>query len=508
MTQFIKTPANKSGPYSFSNNILNLEIPSDSMFDLNDSYIEIMSQIDDFEADTATGVGAYSLSLGWTDGNNGPSASFFQNTGLVKNCSFVSAKKGRLENIRAVDVLRTNLYSYTKSQLEIANDNYLNGAVVLDPLYRNRYGIYLNAQRLGNIRSTMNNQIPITIRLGDLMESCRVSKFNTYRAGKCTITLELNINKLQVFQQLDNGQDQLNDDAMAQGVDYTQVGAGIGMQSVIIAYEWKRGLDSSPWYVGQKVTVTATAGGGAPALNQPTQIISSIAYDTANVNRIVLTFANPLISTALANGNAYTNIVVKPFNVSPNTKVTLIDCNLVLKQLSTANMNINEPIIMKYNTYSTDQASYTNITNFQQTYVVEPNAKAVLCMFPRNGNAGGDSGLTSNNNNIQSWRLRVNNEDITDRDVHKKTPLAYDQLSITLNHLDYDLDALIENVGDTRHETDYPTAYANPDCNLIMIPSILPITQSPKNLQLNIYSTGTGVSTVYLYKALPVEIEI
>ena len=508
MTQFIKIPANKSGPYTQTNNILNLEIPSDSVFDLNDSYIELMSQINVVEADPASGNGVYSLSLGWTDNDGNPGPSFFQNAAVVKNCSLVSSKKGRIENIRAVDVLRTNLYSYTKSQLEIADDNYLNGAVVIDPLYKNRYGIYLNAQRLGSVRSTMNNQIPITIRLGDLMESCRVRKFNTYRAGKCTVTLELNVNRLQVFQQLDNGLVQLNDPTMAEGEDYQEATQGSVMNNIIIKYEWVRGLDASPWYVGQKVVVTATPGTSAPpALNQATQVITSIAYDVTNPNKIVLTFANPLQSVPLTAGNTYTNITVRPVNVG-SASLSLMDCNLVLKQLSTSNMNVNQPSIIRYNTYDTDQASYNQITNFQQTYVVEPDVSAVLCMFPRNGANANDSGLISNNNNIQSWRLRVNNEDITDRDVHKKTALAYDQLSMTLNHLDYDLDALIENVGSTTEEAAYADAYANANCNLTMIASILPVTQMSKNLQLNIDSTGTGVSTVYIYKAMPREIEI
>ena len=118
-------------------------------------------------------------------------------------------------------------------------------------------------------------------------------------------------------------------------------------------------------------------------------------------------------------------------------------------------------------------------------------------MFPSSAN-----NLTSTNNDIAQWRLRLNNVDLTDRDVVKNSPLAYDRLSLTLNSMGYSLRNLTKNGGKDKAQT-WTGTYTDTKLNTTLIMNPLFQTTTQKLLQANISSGGGGLVNINLYKQLP-----
>ena len=110
---------------------------------------------------------------------------------------------------------------------------------------------------------------------------------------------------------------------------------------------------------------------------------------------------------------------------------------------------------IRYDTFSTEQTNGNGLTSFQHQYQVEPEATNVIIMFPTS-NARGD--LISNNNEIDSWRLRLNNDDLTDRSVEQNSPLSYDRKAMTFANMGSKLKNLQQNNG-SPSETDWENVY-------------------------------------------------
>jgi len=721
MDKYVKYPSNQQGDITATNNLVTFDIPAGGSYNLEDSFLELRMRPNIYSAADTVATGVYSATLGWKGGDGQPSNNFFPNVALVKNCSFTSSAKGEIENIRAVDVLRTNLQSVQKSRFEREGDNYLNASNLMNPLYRTKDGIFADLQQTGTVSSTQLQDVPVQIRLGDLMESCNAKVFNTNRAGRCRIQCEINADKIALFQQLDSFEDQLNDGDMGAA---DNVAAGTNQpSSLVMTHPYLKGLEASPYFVGQNVSLIATrpaqtvfshyltsvnpitavavngddlnvtftddvtgdvelwdvvdlvgiqnvdqpgansapnnlaivtatnvggddkvitlgqlgvgvdlgtptyyqsmaatlfstdvsATGGAMTavaaaganivftftndpndpnevvavddfvlvtgvvvdgygqLNQPngqgrvTAVDGGAKTVTVNIASATVDFNNPdftnarmvkvnfpdgnvdntpveITSITLAedtgkltlgfddpiNGTAKDATTVFGVNVDPlnwhtSTDVTIIGANLVLKQL--AGQDPNAKSVLRYNTYSTQQSSYGGVTNFQQQYIIEPESTNVLAMFPRNGTANNDTAIISNNNDISSYRLRLDNMDLTDRDVDVNilsyggravhSPLYYDRLSMTLDNMGSQVNGLEGNIGSAGEQIDYSDVYKYEAYNVVMAANPVPQSDRPKNLQVNIDATNTtieanagGVKDLYLYKVLPRELEI
>ncbi len=150
-----------------------------------------------------------------------------------------------------------------------------------------------------------------------------------------------------------------------------------------------------------------------------------------------------------------------------------------------------------YHTYSTEETNGNGLTSFQNLYTVEPEANNVLIMFP-----DGADGLVSKNDDIASWRLRLNNEDLTDRPIVRKSPLAYDRLAMTLNSMGAGLGNLVQNTGKTNAQT-WTGTYTDTKFDSVIVANPLFQTTQQKLLQVNIEAGGNGVQKLVLFKQLP-----
>jgi len=151
-----------------------------------------------------------------------------------------------------------------------------------------------------------------------------------------------------------------------------------------------------------------------------------------------------------------------------------------------------------YSTFSTDESNGNSLTSYQRQFQVEPEAVNVLAMFP-----SPDDDLVSVNNDITSFRFRINNHDATDRQVSVDSPLYYDRLGMTLGNMGERLRGLAQNSGCPSETTDWDNVYSKTGLKVTMLANPLPQTMNEKNLQVNISSGGGGVKKIALFKELP-----
>lgn len=180
--------------------------------------------------------------------------------------------------------------------------------------------------------------------------------------------------------------------------------------------------------------------------------------------------------------------------------ISLPMAELVMHQLGRPGKTPNK---INYRSWSTEQFSTSDnngIKNFQRMYQLEPEASSFLIMFP---NAQTDDLTASNDLGIQNYRLRLNNEDLINRNIELKSPLYYDRLNMTFVNMGYRVRnlnerALFWNAPPQNNQTSggrVPQKFHN----LCMLSNPVPVTPNEKMLQVNINSIN-GLTSAILYK--------
>lgn len=488
MDNYIKIQSVQGGEITSSQNLLDFIVNPSGTYDLSDSFVNLLGEIEVQDAGTQGGTAVYDVGVGWVSTDT--EKPHFQNVGVVRNVNLECANKGRIENIREVGVLRQNLSTYTDTQKSQLNQSYIDINQLKSPINAQRYTQFGGFNKVGSTKSIQRTQVPISIRLSDMLEFCRTTEYDTDRAGATRLHLELSRDKLEAVNRMADADVQAivkkfknlsGDGTIANEI---VLGSNTGADTLKV-----NTLDQVPYYVGQRVKISATFSAGA----NPTDVdrmITKITWDRAT-GEYKLEF-NSAWGSALTGAQTYTAITVA---ITAPTSITyrMTGAELVLRSVS----NPRGLDQINYNTYATEQVQGNGATNYQQLFTVEPECSNVVFMFPLAAN-----NLISTNNDIEKWRLRLNNVDLTDRDVEKDSPLDYDRLALTLNAMGYSLRNLTRNGGDDVVNT-WLNTYAREKLNTILIMNPLFQTSTTKLLQANITATGTGLLNINLYKQLP-----
>lgn len=485
MDKYIKLNSNQGGPFTSSQNLCDFHIPSDGVYNLRDSYITLNVKIDVAETETASGIGVYSAGLQWA--SSGTDHPKFQNVALVKNCSMSCARRGQIENIRRVDILKQNLATITKNQRTRFDESYLAASQLIDPINGGQFTLFEDINKIGSVKSRELDIVPVQIKLSDLFEFCNTPEYDAERAGQTRIHLELNVDKVEAIQKnLRNSWPNADFKLMN---DVTATSDNQDVTSLVVTQKVPS-LNVSPFYVGQKLTVSGDNNGSA--ITPAPAVISAIELNSST-QEMTLTFENS-ITTLVSTGHVFNNIEVD-VTTWASASVEFSFAEVALKKV-TSPMGMDE---IDYSTFSTDEYTIgTGATSFQKQFQVEPEAVNALVMFP-----SAFDGLVSENNNVNSFRFRINNHDATDRDVSVNSPLYYDRLGMTIGNMGMRLRGLAQNAGATNETTDWDSVYDKAGLNIRMMANPLPQTMNEKNLQININAGGTGVSNLVLYKELP-----
>jgi hypothetical protein len=183
--------------------------------------------------------------------------------------------------------------------------------------------------------------------------------------------------------------------------------------------------------------------------------------------------------------------------------LTIDNAEIVLKKKNASDLENYDSI--NYTMFNLEQGNGNANTAFENVFTIEPEATNVYMMF-----AQGDDGLVSSCP-INSYRLSLNNQDLTDRDVvtqsgtapaNNRSPLYYDRLGSSLRGAGYRLKNLVQNGGSSNADA-WATTYTQDEFKVVPVVGNLFQTSQQKFLQTRVNAGTGGVNAFQLYKAVP-----
>ena len=448
----------------------------------------------DFEISGNSGV--YDLSRSYINVNVKPNADSQQNTGaifnlslkldldvdskdyvyptaaLIKNASMFSQMKGKVEDLRKVDSLRTNLSVYEKNQGELANQ--LGGLSALDIDHTFATQPSAQLQRIGS-EPSRNVGHDIRIPLSSVFNVAQTDGWDTARLGNTKIHLEMNFDKLST--ELTESEQEWDAARAADGVAYNLMAIESLSNNVLVTQATYQDDEDIPWYVNMPVTIDGTTGttaGGQGASSafpqQDDLIVSSIARNPNNTLNITFTGEGAGVATQgiLAGGlpagdslyNCIVNYEQKIYPANPLGVVGNVVINSV-ELVAHVNDSGSAPPAISYTTFLSEEESYPSQNTINKYYAIEPACKSVLLAFTNYGAVSRDP--------LEKYRLTLDGHEITTRavvrggsihnDLVAKTFLNRGQRFHSINEKIFNTDACLKN-----------TSNGGDDCFMIMIP--------------------------------------
>lgn len=499
--QFVKFLANQAGPFTSDANIVDVVIPGGAAYNLRESYLEVYTSMSTTEA--AGDVGVHMTQLKFIGSDN-----HFPNACLIKNASAECSARGQIESIRRSDILSQAKALVSRSQRESQTYDRLACNSAVDPNGNVRSSIFLDERKTGNTYSSQR-EVPIPIRLGDVMESMDTPFYDGRVLGDLHLRFELNapgggspvIEGMEMLPAATTQWDWLRCDGVPQNTAASnqltvRVDPTTGTSLRVVPT-----LASYGYYVGQKITVTATGNGGAANIvgGQTDLVITNIAYNSAAPSVLVLTLSNNW-NVATGAGESYTDVLVAGFVQADTITATFNRVELVAKRIGNPPPT-SMPKKWAFRTYETTQdVGPVGITAMNRQYTLPPDADAALITFPQSAVLP-----FSINQDITQYRLSVNQVQMTDRDVvvtlNNISPLAYDRLSALMAKIGVQPKNLLMRQPDITALT-YAATF--PDGNeQVMFGTELPATVNTKQLSVKIDLSGNQVEQLAIFSSSP-----
>lgn len=494
MERFVKLPSLEAGPFTTpTNRMINFDIGEGHVIDMSKSFVQLTVSMDiatEFTAQNSQPANLCVVSK--VNDKYNP-----MNLELVKNCYLNSGKKGQLENIRRVNILKKNLAELTKStdeKLSLHNSFY--DYSTFDT--KKELSSFVEFHKTGTIPSSYRN-VSLKIPMSDLFElGSEVLNTSTLGRLKCHLELDdLDAYKFKVLS-LTQPSDTVGKNVAAQGSD-----------KVVINKEY-HSLEASPWFVGEKVKVLYTDG-TQPQKNLVATIVA-IAYNEVS-KEISITLDQAIPASTSAPQVALTNVQIVEFTttfaVDVPATLHVLTAEVCLAELDL--MGVPQPNELQYMTYTTEELSVNN-SWMSRIFEVEPEAVNAWLMFHREGTA---TKYVNNSVNqyLKSYRLRCNTVDVVDRDILTNKNYGVDAATVRVHDpLHYDLlrktcingGYAIKNIAlsdVSKVEGTYNQLLNEPENNIMVVSCPLPLTQENKKVQINLTNEGTNnIETVLLYK--------
>ena len=505
-------------------NLCDFHIPANSgSYSLKDSFFNINVSINN--VDTAVADGSDS---GAGTGADAPPAVYNQgivleestretdafktliqpeSASIVKNAR-MSCARGRVEDIRRVDCLRSNLAVYkqsTENQMRntfgMANGNFYDimpkqplNAVVGE-------GNQLSEQRNHDIR------IPVS----SVFEMGKSDVWDSQYYGATKMNLELQLEKLAVINRTNatltdtlylkrTGTEKYDvmatitngsgaGDFAVGDVDYPLVSKGV--------YE---SVEDSPFYVGQRCTLAKTGGTGTLTASNVVSIKSITLADGTTTSKGIgngasATLANHLVIVLTCSHGSITSgqtldLTLKPIPPASDTAIVVNNIELVAKM---SDETETEPT--QYTTYVAQEDSAPSAVSINRTYQLPPNTTNCYVMF---------NNPIYSHEKLESYRITLDGVDLTNRDVKVGSGLHYDLITQVFVNRGQALGSTLERMYDSAKLND--EAGASQSIVALMFPVQLKSSNTQLGLELNAETGQTLSGKIVVYSEVVKEI--
>jgi len=489
MDTYTMISSKNGGPFNDSNRYLDFDIPANHIIDMSQCFVQLECSITPAQGLTGLGEVVNLVLVNAVNTTLTP-----MNVDLVKNCSLSSQNKSlRLEDIRRVNVLRHNLMELTQSTSQkLSHPDSLTQIRTFDN--GQLASGFTQLTKVGSVPSSYVNNM-LRIPLSHLFELGSVKIFDTNKLGVCRVHLELD--------KLSNVSVDVAVNASVLETECENV-LSAGGNTVVLKRKYDT-LEASPWHVGMAVNLLATASAGDD--QDENTLITSIAFDLpTGVITLTLAFALP----ALTAPAIYDSVSVTPLDyagIQVKGSFSILQASLgVAYNDALASQSMD---VMEYLTYTTEEYS-ANAQVMNKIFDVESNAVNCMLMFQDPSNP---SNVISNNTSVIYYRMRVDNDDVYNRDInvnnlisdsiYSNDPLHYDSINRTFINANLQLKNLqFASFTRNAHNTNGTGMLSANTNQILILASPLPFTAQSKKVQFDITCQGMGgeVKNVILYK--------
>lgn len=502
MLKYSKYNSVQGGPFNNVNRMIDLEVPEGIQMNPSQSFVQLVLHLDGVSDTVMNYCVAHAESL-----------VIPYNVDFIRNCFLTGDKVGRLEDVRRVNILRHNVLELSKGTIEkmclvdsIYQAKDYNNGFLLSP--------FVEFHKDGSVASSYHDAY-LRIPLSDLFSLGDLQMLDTSKTGKLRIHLELErteymeVDRVDLFKS-ENGEHILNERKF---LDLTAGG------NIIVSAPIYENLQNSPYFVGQKLRFSYIP--EIDGVAQPeaflNSVISSIAFNSeSGFLTITLVDGFPAMTGGV---DLYTEIVAEEFVPIETPTLQLMTFELGVAEYSTKQQS---PDVLNYTTFTTEEFSAgSNSIFLNKVFEIEPNAVNAMLMFdPQREETLSGADMISHNVHLDRYRMRIDNQDVYDRDILTNFKIGKDALNrLTSDSLHFDsinrtflnasiplrnltFMAMIRNFLEYSNETRFSDSPEINDENKIMILATpTPLTTSTKKLQFNLENkTGENIQGVILYK--------
>ena len=469
MENIIKIPSQQSS-FNGTNNLVDIVIPGNSgVYDLSAMYVSIDTRLN--VPTTAAGGDRSPQGAGYVEASEavqnvimdirhgpGAAASIYDKTAcpveiLVRNCSLMSASRGKVEDIRRSDRLRATMKSYLQDLDDVqsaALTNFTPGAAK-----SNIFALGPHAQLFGEGSVLSRRQThEIRIYLRDLFEIAKTDAWDSAVYGNTHIHLELNLSDIYLRQDLGDtlsavqggqvwtrkyhnpysvgaaGEPQVTF-GKSDPVVYA-AGAGAGptdpansVQTGVTMSAVYQSLNDSPFWVGQMLSLSLVASAGSagtatsvPALASGKKwgVVKSIVHDPVT-KKITLDFG-AAISTVTQVTNPGAGGYISEMEVSgwdaDIANSTIEYDTIELTAIRRTDME-SGPKQIQYNQFMVQSDQWSSGTTLNRSYFLPPRTSTAIIVLP---NTDGDGSKFLGSQRLSNYRFTVNGESVTNRAVN------------------------------------------------------------------------------------------
>ena len=485
----IKIQSEQPTPYDASHKILDFYIDEGAVYDLSKSRMNINVSCTTTSADPEA---IFNTSVAIRDNTDNDRA--LSGVALVRNGQLSSAKMGNLETLRDVNLLRITEKGYTMDENEKIENSYNNLVVPKEEDLSTRSPFrVLKVVGDETISKSEEQSHDISIPLSDIFGVARSDvPLNTQRLGQVKVHAELNFDKLvdvNLTPQTDVVfTDTTNSKGYMEHHDST-VTTSMGTTTPFVSSRSYNDPSESPFWIGMAILISyksgTTAGGqgGATGATLTTRITKIEMRSDGKLS--ITTAAGILIAANNSFFRPDAGPTFKPINPVTNTHV-VNSVELVLSKYVNPPKNSDSPL--EFTTYSTEHDHGNSVTHFNKQYSVEPNCDGVMVAYP----VVPLSVMSSKS--FTDFRIAIDNEDTTNRDVKRLSSLEYSRL---YRFYGQNLKSLYQKM---RENTNSSAAGVNASIQQNAIFETCDMTQNYK--QFSLTTQGVAIDQIVLYKRL------
>jgi hypothetical protein len=430
------------------------------------------------------------------------------NVDLIRNCSLTGDKVGRLEDVRRVNFLQHNLLELSKSTVEKAS--------MIDGLYHvreNAFGMLISPLvelHKDGTQPSAYVDARLAIPLSHLFSLGNTTSLDTSKTG--TLRIHLELENLDYLELVESTLFKKPLTAFEGKFADMTVPSNVIVTTPELVYE---SLEQSPYFVGQHLLLSYTNNDTSPPpvpVEDEDVTVTGIAFNSeTGAISLTLNYTFPALPEG-ATLYEEIEVVEKTVDSMADYALQIVTAELGIAQLMGA--PADNSTMLEYLTFTTEEYSNGSKT-LNKIFEIEPNAVNAMLFF-----GGTTSNMISNNDFVSSYRMRIDNLDVYDRDIAinivdggvlMPSSLHYDAINRTFLNAGLPLKSLkLAGCRFTREDADendisVSNRYTAPTNNITILATPCPITAGSKKLQFNVSTydvVGAVIENIVLYKQI------